>query len=38
MLQKLTFVNLDIEQLRCAMHVIQALNGNKCHAYFVSGK
>ena len=33
-----TFVNIYIEQFRRAMHVVQALNGNKCNAYFVSGK
>ena len=26
------------ENFRRAMHVIQALNGNKCNAYFVSGE
>ena len=33
-----TLVNFYIELLRCGLHVIQALNGNKCNAYFVSGK
>ena len=32
------FVNCDRNILRRALHVIQALNGNKCNAYFVSGK
>ena len=27
-----------IERIWRALHVIQALNGNKCYAYFVSGK
>ena len=33
-----TFVDFYIEQIRRALHVIQALNGNKCNAYFVSGR
>ena len=33
-----TFVKFYIEQNGRALHVIQALNGNKCNAYFVSGK
>ena len=32
------FSELFTEQSGRALHVIQALNGNKCNAYFVSGK
>ena len=32
------FYDIYIEHFGRALHVIQALNGNKCNAYFVSGK
>ena len=32
-----TLVNFYFKQMRRALHLIQALNGNKCYAYFVSG-
>ena len=31
-------MNVYIEEFGRALHVIQALNGNRCNAYFVSGK
>ena len=31
-------MNFYIEQNGRARHVVQVLNGNKCNAYFVSGK
>ena len=36
--QLFTLVNLLLKSNWRALHVIQALNGNKCNAYFVSGK